>query len=595
MYGGIVSKTLPAICAFLLFLGGGVVPLHAAGTNEGALAISGGVLSLAGQDLSRPRPVRGVWKVQVGPPVADTEPLLVTVPPRERRYFTPWGERLVTGTITYRARITDVPTTSPLALEIPLVFGTLRAWVNGREVVAIGQADVPERSRVERRVLVPLLPGTVGGSPGDELDVEICIGSSYYPYGGMTHIPPRLGTLAALQRSRTVLAFRDGVLIGFVLLVAMYHFLLVFAPNKDATHLFIAVFAAALAYRFAVADGEMFLGAFLGLSAEAMLRLQGPAVYVLTPLYILFLRQLLPSESTHRAFRVILRVSAVWVVAAIFIPLRFWMDLLFWYYPIIIAASLSIGITILRAVRAGRDGARLIAAGGLVLLTTGIVRIFSLLGFYVPPAYCHALGGTVFLLANSIALSRRMVDFRLSLANLREEAQRDGLTGLFNRRTFDTRLQEEWQRHVRSSQPLALMMADVDYFKRYNDALGHQEGDEALRIVAGVLQQHAQRAGDFVARYGGEEFVLVLPNTEIAGAYQLAESIRRLVREKEIPHPESPERLLTISIGVSAVIPEQGTAGARRDPRDLVKAADRALYDAKLGGRDATRTAPLGE
>jgi diguanylate cyclase (GGDEF)-like protein len=157
----------------------------------------------------------------------------------------------------------------------------------------------------------------------------------------------------------------------------------------------------------------------------------------------------------------------------------------------------------------------------------------------------------------------------------------DGLTGIPNRRLFDEYMTREWRRARRNASSIALMMCDVDHFKNYNDTYGHQAGDDCLRRVAAALQTVMERAADIVARYGGEEFAVVLPDTESAGALFLAEKIRQAILDLEIPHRGSPHGMITLSIGVAAIVPSEHV------PHDeLIQAADRALYQAKHDGRD---------
>ncbi|CAN7474987.1 diguanylate cyclase [Pseudoduganella sp. LjRoot289] len=158
----------------------------------------------------------------------------------------------------------------------------------------------------------------------------------------------------------------------------------------------------------------------------------------------------------------------------------------------------------------------------------------------------------------------------------------DALTGLANRRRFDQVLHEEWNRAGRSRTPLALVIADIDSFKSYNDTLGHQEGDRCLAAVAGVFLSHARRAGDLAARYGGEEFVLLIPGTERAAAQAIAEEVRAACEALAIAHPASPVApVVTLSLGVAVCIPADGAA-----IDDLILAADTALYRAKNEGRN---------
>lgn len=164
---------------------------------------------------------------------------------------------------------------------------------------------------------------------------------------------------------------------------------------------------------------------------------------------------------------------------------------------------------------------------------------------------------------------------------LRELAFLDGLTGVYNRRFFDQQLQVELARSIRTDNPLALIMLDIDYFKRYNDHYGHQAGDECLRQIALALKGCLRRPADLLARYGGEEFVCILPETDFDAALDLAASMEQTVRRLQIPHAGSEmAAILTISLGV---------AGRGNDRLDSVEAlmalADKQLYKAKEAGR----------
>lgn len=157
----------------------------------------------------------------------------------------------------------------------------------------------------------------------------------------------------------------------------------------------------------------------------------------------------------------------------------------------------------------------------------------------------------------------------------------DSLTGLANRRHFENCFDLEWRRAIRTQDSMALIMIDIDYFKKYNDFYGHQAGDECLRRVCAALKTYAQRSGELVVRYGGEEFVVLLPRMTLASAQHIAENMCRKVRELNIAHARSSEEQVTISIGVAAMIPTQGD-----DDEILLRDADRALYQAKAAGRN---------
>jgi adenylate cyclase len=158
----------------------------------------------------------------------------------------------------------------------------------------------------------------------------------------------------------------------------------------------------------------------------------------------------------------------------------------------------------------------------------------------------------------------------------------DELTRLANRRTFNEWLEREWSRSLRSQGSLALIMCDVDYFKRYNDTYGHPRGDDCLRQVADAIQQAAKRPTDLAARYGGEEFVVLLPNTDAQGALQVARAIQLQVQALQLDHVGSRvSPFVTLSMGVASLVPS-----ADSSPERLVNAADAGLYEAKHKGRN---------
>lgn len=170
----------------------------------------------------------------------------------------------------------------------------------------------------------------------------------------------------------------------------------------------------------------------------------------------------------------------------------------------------------------------------------------------------------------------------LQNAHLYELAMVDGLTGLFVRRYFDARIDEEIERSRRYATPFSVVMMDVDDFKKLNDTYGHLVGDRVLRAIANVVKEQ-MRGVDTAARYGGEEIAMILPRTEMVGAYTLAERIREAIAELRITTDEDPPRALavTASLGISAYPESKAASG-----EDLVRRADRALYRAKKTGKN---------
>ncbi|EHL31073.1 sensor domain-containing diguanylate cyclase [Legionella drancourtii] len=164
---------------------------------------------------------------------------------------------------------------------------------------------------------------------------------------------------------------------------------------------------------------------------------------------------------------------------------------------------------------------------------------------------------------------------------LQEMSYMDGLTGIANRRRFDDFLTHEWYRAARYAKPLAIIMMDIDFFKRYNDSLGHLAGDDALKRVVHALKSRVLRRTDLLARYGGEEFICILPDTNVIDATLFAETLRQAVCALQLPHPDSNiSSFVTISVGVACCTPREG------EPSNLLGLADEALYRAKTLGRN---------
>ena len=194
--------------------------------------------------------------------------------------------------------------------------------------------------------------------------------------------------------------------------------------------------------------------------------------------------------------------------------------------------------------------------------------------------------GSELLEANK-TLAKNFQDIDELHQQLREQAIRDPLTGLYNRRYLDNTLERELAHCQREGKALSLIMIDVDHFKKYNDCYGHQAGDNCLRNVADALQACAKRASDLVARYGGEEFTLVLADTNCADAQRVAESVRLSIEALAMPHQQSDSGRVTVSVGVAVM-----TEHSYREVENLLRAADLALYRAKQSGRNQVQLAP---
>jgi diguanylate cyclase (GGDEF)-like protein len=280
----------------------------------------------------------------------------------------------------------------------------------------------------------------------------------------------------------------------------------------------------------------------------------------------------------HRTVYAINRLGALMaLVTAIGTP--------FGYYQTLVPGLLLIALLSIFAAlwpmqrlwRIGEPWSRLLVCAYIMfsgLMIFNILGSLAILPFSETSLYAGMLSNLfhILLLHFAILLHYRRVE-KLSIL--------DSLTGLYNRRRFDEALNIEWTRAIRSGQPVALIIIDVDFFKKFNDRYGHQAGDECLRQVASAIKTNAGRITDLAVRYGGEEFCVLAPYAHSDQARVLAEATRRSVEELAIMHEDSAFGRVTISVGLSVMIPD-----STRTPQDFLRAADEALYQAKASGRN---------
>ena len=191
----------------------------------------------------------------------------------------------------------------------------------------------------------------------------------------------------------------------------------------------------------------------------------------------------------------------------------------------------------------------------------------------------EALVGFMFDISERKKTEERLITLQKELEDL---SFKDGLTGVANRRMFDSTMEVAWADARRQQHPLSLILLDIDYFKQYNDHYGHIQGDDCLKRVGKILGSVATRPRDFIARFGGEEFVLILPETDAASARAVAERCRSLILKEQIPHEKSQvSPFLTVSLGMGTIIPAH-----EDEPTGFIEGVDRLLYQAKQNGRN---------
>lgn len=210
-----------------------------------------------------------------------------------------------------------------------------------------------------------------------------------------------------------------------------------------------------------------------------------------------------------------------------------------------------------------------------------LCAILGIMGFYL-----------IKVMRRQVFAEQRLLTTRDALTEANEHlahlAKDDALTGLSNRRYFDARLLRSFREAQETQKFLSIIMIDVDQFKKYNDLYGHMQGDKCLKQVADALRSVLRRPADFIARYGGEEMVMLLPDTDVDGAANVAERARLAIYELQLPHAGTALGVVSVSLGVATCIPTVNTL-----PADLLQASDQMLYQAKNFGRNNFKTCSL--
>ena len=282
--------------------------------------------------------------------------------------------------------------------------------------------------------------------------------------------------------------------------------------------------------------------------------------------YIFLLIVVLVASLALGAGVVVREYYIAYILCTLF-PIGWWNLLRYWEYPYNVVVGMI-----------------LLVASGVLIFTSN--RIY---GFYSNLLVLNWEKDARVEESTALAedLSERNAELDEVRKRLTEQARVDELTGLYNRRALNERLESELKRCSRFSSPLSVIMIDVDYFKNYNDNYGHPAGDVVLQRLAAVLKETANRAGDVAARYGGEEFMLVLPATDAMAVHALAARIRQALVEQAMEHGYSiTSKFITVSQGLATADPKE-----RLTSHELVARVDEALYAAKAGGRDAIRAA----
>jgi len=591
----------------------------------------GGRLDLRSWQPDADGPIRldGAWSYAPGrllPPDAGRQAfggVETRVPSNWGSEVTPQGARSGHGFASYGLELALPENAGPLALRLSTIGTAYRLYADGELVAGAGRvgtsADGAEAAYQPAIVRLP-------DPSGRRLQLVFHVANFDFARGG-------LWESIWIGRPDPLLADREAVvglamfLGGAFLILGLYHLTVWGTRRRDRSPLWFAVLCLAMAVRGLAVDDVHLLDLAPWLGWEGLVRAEFLSMMVALASVTLFMGSLFPRELPRRLIVGATACSGVAIASIVVLPVDAFSRGLPAMQAMVLTATAVGPALIALAWRRGREGSLLFLVGLAAISLAAIhdvaisnLRSLPFLKRLGGPYYLQSLGFLVFALCQSAVLAlrasrtvealertgaelramrdeleQRVAERTAELEEANHELQRlaqdDGLTRLANRRRFDERLVEAWHDHARRRAPLALVLADIDRFKDFNDGYGHPAGDAALRRVAQSSAACARSPLDLVARYGGEELVTLLPDTDVEGAVRFAERQRVAVISLEIPHRDNDPGILTLSLGVASCVPRVDV-----HPESLIERADAALYEAKRMGRNqVVAEPPTGE
>ncbi len=560
-----------------------------------------GAIDLRGADLERGVPLDGEWEFYWQRRVDRTEIAAETVAPDALvKTPGPWHVNLVDvtgdtpldvgrfGVATYRLRVRVDEDIGTLYLRIQGISTSYRVLAADRVVAVGGRLGSDRDSTFPRRgaQVVSFLPRD------NEFDLIVHAANFHHARGGIVH-PIEIADRDLYTRMLRGSLHRAWFFFGALLMMGAFHLLMFIVRPRDRPMLWFGFFSAVLSVRMLVAGEAPILRASTLIGWELITKLDYLTLYGGVPLFVMLAASLFSEEYIRPIGRFFIAVSLVLLAVTVFTPARVFTIPLYPYLLILGATLLFVLWISMSALREGRRGPAIFIAGTLALLLSVVNDALHHLSV-IRSEYILDAGLLVFMLFYAGLIALRSADAYERIEHLLREKNHlqsltnlDPLTGVSNRRHFDSVLANEFRRARREGDPISLVMVDIDGFKPYNDEYGHQRGDEALQKVVGAIETNAQRPLDLVTRYGGEEFAVILPSTNEGAARVVAERMRTTIESNDIPHALSPTgSRLTASLGVAGMVPNRHSS-----LEDLVRRADGALYRAKERGRNRVECA----
>ena len=529
---------------------------------------------------------------------------------------------------TYRL-LFETPNSAKLGLKIPRMFTAYQLWINGEQIASAG---VVGKSRDE--MSPQYLPQVaLFSSQQGENEIVIQVSNFNHRSGGI-HESIVLGSEKQILDMRYKKIAYEFLLFGSLMIMGLYHIILFCFRKANLSPLYFGLFCLFLAIRTLLVGERMLIYLFPSFSWEIAHKLQTLTFYLGVPMIVTFFRVVFPDHFHQRTVRIIQVIASLFAALVLLTPLRIFSVANPGYQLFALCTIVYLIITFIKVILQREKGSWLIIVGGLAIILTSLNDIIFLsiwmndysipfLRQIIKTDNLSAVGQLIFVFTNSMILAKRFSDSlkheekmtqelktinqnlddlvkkrtedleeskrKLQKANhaLEQMTRIDPLTGLWNRRHYNGTMENEWNRCLRNQMPIALMMLDIDYFKKYNDCYGHAAGDKCLIKISRILQGLFRRASDIIIRFGGEEFVIIMPETNKDQAIKIADRVHKKIEESNIVHECSPISRVSVSIGVTSFVPE-----LHQSFEELLLKADNALYLAKNSGRNQYQYSP---
>ncbi|MGR3714725.1 MAG: diguanylate cyclase [Shimia sp.] len=411
-------------------------------------------------------------------------------------------------------------------------------------------------------------------------------------WGGM-YEPPLITTAQADNKTRKFQLTLNGFWIGCLFFAALQNFYLFLALPKDRTPLLLGSAAiCAIAYLSAISN---VLEVIFGSDFHVMrTRLELASIIAIGPILLQTIRKLVNQYRSLKLLRAMTAFGTFGVAFVFFAPSDLMSQYLPLYQAFLVAGFAIAVVELFWAVRRQDTGAKLLI-GALGFFLVAVLHDIAASQFGIKWLRLTAFGTFVFMscccllvgrrVADALSLNQTLAEEKRILENLHTEAvntaRRDHLTGLLNRQAFDQEYDLAWRTANAKTEPLSVILFDIDHFKQVNDTYGHAIGDRVLQGLADLLAHASMRRHDRVCRYGGEEFVLILPNTLLEDALAVAENLRKEIAETQMIDDPDFGLSVTCSFGVACTITASGCSADL-----LLQRADEALYVSKDSGRN---------